>query len=201
MLGFARDIPNLMTLAGLCCGMLAIYFASLQLYPAAMIALLWAVFFDWFDGPVAKLIKGRNKNFMAFGAQLDSLADLVSSGVAPAVILLTVGAYQPVFLPGALFLICAGAIRLAYFNTYVLKEDGTYSGVPIGVNIILMPLVFLFQDIIRPEHFQWVLYGTILLGGTLNIAPIRFAKLTGGWYIAVACFVIALTLFYLLRIY
>lgn len=201
MLGFARDIPNLMTLAGLCCGMLAIYFASLQLYPAAMIALLWAVFFDWFDGPVAKLIKGRNKNFMAFGAQLDSLADLVSSGVAPAVILLTVGAYQPVFLPGALFLICAGAIRLAYFNTYGLKEDGTYSGVPIGVNIILMPLVFLFQDIIRPEHFQWVLYGTILLGGTLNIAPIRFAKLTGGWYIAVACFVIALTLFYLLRIY
>lgn len=201
MLGFARDIPNLMTLAGLCCGMLAIYFASLQLYPAAMIALLWAAFFDWFDGPVAKLIKGRNKNFMAFGAQLDSLADLVSSGVAPAVILLTVGAYQPVFLPGALFLICAGAIRLAYFNTYGLKEDGTYSGVPIGLNIILMPLVFLFQDIIRPEHFQWVLYGTILLGGTLNIAPIRFAKLTGGWYIAVACFVIALTLFYLLRIY
>lgn len=201
MLGFARDIPNLMTLAGLCCGMLAIYFASLQLYPAAMIALLWAAFFDWFDGPVAKLIKGRNKNFMAFGAQLDSLADLVSAGVAPAFILLTVGSYPLVFLPGALFLICAGAIRLAYFNTYGLKEDGTYSGVPIGLNIILMPLVFLLQDIIRPEPFQWVLYGTILLGGTLNIAPIRFAKLTGGWYVAVACFVLALTIFYLLHIF
>ena len=200
MLGFARDIPNLMTLAGLCCGMLAIYFASLQLYPAAMIALLWAAFFDWFDGPVAKLMKGRNKDFMAFGAQLDSLADLVSSGVAPAFILLSVGAYQAVFLPGALFLICAGAIRLAYFNTYGLKEDGTYSGVPIGLNIILMPLVFLLQDVISPEQFQWVLYGTIVLGGTLNIAPIRFAKLTGVWYIAVACFVIALTLFYLLQI-
>jgi CDP-diacylglycerol--serine O-phosphatidyltransferase len=201
MLGFARDIPNLMTLAGLCCGMLAIYFASLQLYPAAMIALLWAAFFDWFDGPVAKLIKARNKDFRAFGAQLDSLADLVSSGVAPAFILLTVGSYQPVFLPGALFLICAGAIRLAYFNTYGFKEDGTYSGVPIGLNIILMPLVFLLQDVIKPEHFQWLLYGTILLGGTLNIAPIRFAKLTGGWYIAVACFVLALTIFYLLHIF
>ena len=160
MLGFVRDIPNLMTLAGLCCGMSAIYFASVQLYPAAMIALLWAAFFDWFDGPVAKLIKGRNKDFMAFGAQLDSLADLVSSGVAPAFILLSVGSYQLVFLPGALFLICVGAIRLAYFNTYGLKEDGTYSGVPFGLNIILMPLVFLLHDIIRPEHFRWVLYGT-----------------------------------------
>ena len=200
MLGFARDIPNLMTLAGLCCGMLAIYFASSQLYSAAMIALLWAAFFDWFDGPVAKLIKGRDKDFMTFGTQLDSLADLVSSGVAPAFILLTVGSYQPVFLPGALYLICAGAIRLAYFNIYGLKEDGTYSGVPIGINIILMPLIFLLHDIVRPDQFQWILYGTILLGGTLNVAPIRFVKLTGAWYIAVACFVLVLTIFYLLQI-
>ena len=200
MLGFAKDIPNIMTLAGLCCGMFAIYFASSQLYPAAMIALLWAAFFDWFDGPVAKFIKGRDKDFMAFGAQLDSLADLVSAGVAPAFILLTVGSYHPVFLPGALYLICAGAIRLAYFNVYGLKEDGTYSGVPIGINIILMPLIFLLHGIIRPEQFQWILYGTILLGGTLNVAPIRFIKLTGAWYIAVACFVLVLTIYYLLHI-
>ncbi len=200
MLGFTRDIPNLMTLAGLCSGMLAIYFAGVQSYPSAMIALLWAAFFDWFDGPVAKFLKGRDEDFMAFGAQLDSLADLVSSGAAPAFILLTVGSFNPVFLPGALFLICAGAIRLAYFNLYGVKEDGTYSGVPIGINIILMPLIFLLHGIIRPEYFQWILYGTILLGGTLNIAPIRFAKLTGGWYIAVACFVLGLTIFYSIHI-
>lgn len=90
MLVFTRDLPNLMTLAGLCCGMLAIYFASFQSYPAAMIALLWAAFFDWFDGPVAKLMKGRSNAFMTFGTQLDSLADLVSAGVAPAFILLSV---------------------------------------------------------------------------------------------------------------
>ena len=40
MLAFARDLPNCMTLAGLCCGMLAIYFASIKSYPAAMVALL-----------------------------------------------------------------------------------------------------------------------------------------------------------------
>jgi len=200
MLGFARDIPNLMTLAGLCCGMLAIYFSSMQSYPAAMIALLWAAFFDWFDGPIAKSMKARGKHFMSFGTQLDSLADLVSAGVAPAYILLAAGSYQAVFLPGALYLVCAGAIRLAYFNIYGLKEDGTYSGVPIGINIILMPLTFMLHGVIRPEQFQWILYGTILLGGTLNIAPIRFIKLTGAWYIAVACFVVTLTGFYAIQI-
>ena len=171
--------PNLMTLAGLCCGMMAIYFASIHNYSAAMIALLWAAFFDWFDGPVAKLMKDRKKVFTGFGTQLDSLADLVSAGVAPAFILLSIGSYEPVFIPGALYLICAGAIRLAYFNTYGLKEDGAYSGVPIGINIILMPLIFIFLNILDTEYFQWLLYGTILVGGTLNIAPIRFTKPTG----------------------
>jgi CDP-diacylglycerol--serine O-phosphatidyltransferase len=200
MLGFVRDVPNLMTLAGLCCGMLAIYFGGTHAYPEAMIALLWACFFDWFDGPVAKSMKHRESDFSAFGAQLDSLADMVSSGVAPAFILLSAASYQPVFLPGALFLICAGAIRLAYFNIYGLKEDGAYSGVPIGVNIIIMPTIFLLYGRISPELFEWILYGSILLGGTLNIAPIRFTKLTGVWYIAVACFVLILTLFYFLQI-
>ena len=196
MLEFARDIPNLMTLSGLCCGMFAMYFASLQRYPETMIALLWAALFDWFDGPVAKSLKGRNKDFKAFGTQLDSLADLVSCGVAPAFILLTVGSFHPLFIPGALFLICAGAIRLAYFNIYGLKGDGSYSGVPIGVNIILMPLMFLSYGMISPELFQWMLYASVLLGGALNISPIRFVKLTGGWYIAILCFVTVLTLYY-----
>lgn len=200
MLVFTRDLPNLMTLAGLCCGMLAIYFASFQSYPAAMIALLWAAFFDWFDGPVAKLMQGRSNDFMAFGAQLDSLADLVSAGVAPAFILLSVGSYQPIFLVGALYLVCAGAVRLAYFNIYGMKEDGTYAGVPIGINIILMPLIFLLDGIISVDYFQWIVYGAVVLGATLNIAPIRFAKLTGAWYVAVASFVLILTVHYIMQL-
>ena len=199
MLAFALDLPNLMTLAGLCCGMLAIYFAHLHSYPAAMIALLWAAFFDWFDGPVAKLMRGRSSEFGAFGGQLDSLADLVSAGVAPALILLSVGARAPVFLAAAIYLVCAGAIRLAYFNIHGLREDGTYAGVPIGVNIILMPLAFLLHGMMSTDHFRWVVFGTVVLGATLNIAPIRFVKLTGGWYVAVACYVLALSVFYVSR--
>lgn len=199
MLAFARDLPNCMTLAGLCCGMLAIYFASMQSYPAAMIALLWAAFFDWFDGPVAKRMQGRGNAFKAFGAQLDSLADLVSAGVAPAFILLSLGSFHPLFIVGALYLVCAGAIRLAYFNIHGLREDGTYAGVPIGLNIILMPLIFLFYGNISMTLFQWLVCLTIILGATLNIAPIRFVKLTGAWYVAVACFVLILSVYYLIQ--
>ena len=200
MLRFMLDIPNLMTLTGLCCGMLSIYFTSLHEYSTAMISLLWAAFFDWFDGPVAKIIKGRNKDFMTFGGQLDSIADLVSCGVAPAFILLTIGNFDSAYIPGALFLVCSGAIRLSYFNVYGLKEDGTYSGVPIGINIILITLVFLLQGTINTEYFQWLLYCVILIGGALNIAPIPFMKLTGVWYVAIACFVFLLTMFYVWRI-
>ena len=200
MLAYARDLPNCMTLAGLCCGMLAIYFASNESYSAAMIALLWAAFFDWFDGPVAKRMQGRGTEFKAFGAQLDSLADLVSAGVAPAFILLSLGSFHPVFIAGALYLVCAGTIRLAYFNIHGLREDGTYSGVPIGLNIILMPLIFLLHGSIGMPLFQWLVCITVILGATLNIAPIRFAKLTGAWYVAVACFVLILSVYYLVQL-
>ena len=50
------------------------------------------------------------------------------------------------------------------------------------------------------DNYEFATHRTILLGGTLNIAPIRFLKLTGAWYIAVACFVLILTIFYLLQI-
>ena len=54
ILYFVADWPNLITLTGLCGGVLAIFFALEQNYPAAIIAMLWAVAFDWYDGVVAR---------------------------------------------------------------------------------------------------------------------------------------------------
>ena len=77
----AGDPANAVTLAGLFCGVLGIYFAVCDVFPAAVIALLWATFFDWFDGPIARRTKGRTDELRALGGQLDSLVDIVSSGV------------------------------------------------------------------------------------------------------------------------
>ena len=59
MLWFARDLPNLVSLAGLVSALLGIYFAILGVFPAAMIGLVWAVVFDWLDGRVARGMKDR----------------------------------------------------------------------------------------------------------------------------------------------
>lgn len=61
ILSFAKDIPNLFSLAGLACTILAIYFSILGIYSAAMIGMIWAVAFDWADGLIARRMKGRTK--------------------------------------------------------------------------------------------------------------------------------------------
>jgi len=103
-LSFVYDRANLLTLAGLACGILAIWFSARGAYAAAATALLWALFCDWFDGPLARRITVRSDEDRAFGAQLDSLTDIVSSGVAPAVLLISIGNFDPWFLPGAFLL-------------------------------------------------------------------------------------------------
>ena len=99
--GHAADLANAFTLAGLFCGVLGIYFAVRGVFSAAVIALLWATFFDWCDGPIARRTKGRPHELRALGGQLDSLVDIVSSGVGPAILLLSIGGFSPWFIPGA----------------------------------------------------------------------------------------------------
>jgi len=126
MFAHAADLANAITLAGLFCAVLGIYFAVRGVFSAAVIALLWATFFDWFDGPVARRTKGRTDDLRALGGQLDSLVDIVSSGVGPAILLLSVGNFSPWFIPGAFALVAAGVLRLSYFNVFGLEDESTY---------------------------------------------------------------------------
>ena len=89
IISFAKDLPNICSLAGLLSAVLAIYFAILGVFPAAMIGLIWAVFFDWSDGNIARRMKGRTEKQRMFGGQLDSLIDIVSFGICPAIVLLS----------------------------------------------------------------------------------------------------------------
>jgi CDP-diacylglycerol--serine O-phosphatidyltransferase len=87
MLTFARDLSKICSLAGLFCAVLCIYYAILGNFPAAIIGMIWAVFFDWADGIIACRMKDRTDEYRAFGGQLDSLIDIVSFGICPAVLL------------------------------------------------------------------------------------------------------------------
>ncbi len=191
-LSFVYDRANLLTLAGLVCGILAIWFSVRGAYAAATTALLWALFCDWFDGPLARRIPDRTDEDQAFGAQLDSLTDIVSSGLAPAMLLISIGDFEPWFLPGAFLLVVAGAIRLAHFNVFG-HEGGAYSGLPIDSNIIVVTALFPFRELLGHDAFSWVLYVAVITLAILNVAPFRMPKLVGGWYYIVAIYVVAMT--------
>ncbi len=179
ILSFVKDLPNLCSLAGLACTILAIYFSILGFFYAAMIGMIWAVAFDWADGLVARRMKGRSGNDRVFGGQLDLLIDIVSYGVTPAVLLLSFGDFAPIFLVGAFIMLAASAIRLSYFSTFGLSGAAKYTGLALDNNSIVLVFIFLFESILSQEIFTVVLYVSGVTLAVLNVSQIKTPKLSG----------------------
>jgi phosphatidylserine synthase len=147
ILSFIKDLPNLCSLAGLGCTLLATYFIVLENYSAAMIGMIWAVAFDWADGLIARRMKGRTGADRMFGGQLDLLIDIVSYGVTPAMLVLSYGEFSPLLLPIAFIMLIAGVIRLSYFSTFGLADGSKYTGLAIDNNNIFV------SRIVQPKRF------------------------------------------------
>jgi len=179
ILSYVKDIPNLCSLAGLACTILAIYFSVLGVYHAAMIGMIWAVAFDWADGLIARRMKGRTSEDRIFGGQLDVLIDIVSYGVAPAILLLSYGNFDLIFLPGAFIMLAASALRLSYFSTFGLVGGKQYTGLALDNNNIILVFIFLFEGIFSQGTFSLILYASCLSLATLNVSQIKTPKLSG----------------------
>lgn len=150
-LSIIRLIPNMVTVLGLCAGVTAIRFALGGNWEAAVAAILVASFLDLLDGGMARLLGAGS----SFGAELDSLADLVSFGVAPAVILYAWtldGAGSVGWALALMFCVCC-ALRLARFNTALDDEEQPpwafryFTGLPTpaAAGFVLLPMVLSFQ--------------------------------------------------------
>jgi CDP-diacylglycerol--serine O-phosphatidyltransferase len=148
-LSFNRLIPNIMTLLGLCAGLVAIRFAIDGRWSQAATFIVVAAVIDGLDGRLARLLKATSR----FGAEFDSLADFLSFGVAPALVLYlwSMQVVGPLgFIPCLLFAVCS-SLRLARFNAaldvVVEKPKPAYAynfftGVPApaGAGCALFPL-------------------------------------------------------------
>jgi len=196
MLSFAMDLPNICSLAGLLCAVLGIYYAILGNFPVAIIGALWAVLFDWADGIIARQMTGRTDHHRAFGSQLDSLIDIVSFGVFPAIFLLSYGKFSPWFLPGAFLIIATSAIRVSYFNIFGLIDDETYMGLALDNNIIILAFVFLFESFFNHTVFSIILYTLLMVFLVLNLAPVRTPKFAGKWFYVLMVYTLVLTVIY-----
>ncbi|MEP1571478.1 CDP-alcohol phosphatidyltransferase family protein [Roseibium album] len=179
ILSFLKDLPNICSLAGLGCSLLAIYFILIGVYPAAIIGMIWAVAFDWADGIVARRMSGRTGADREFGGQLDLLIDVVSYAVTPTILILNYAAHNPLFLPVVFVMLVFGVIRLSYFSTFGLSDDGKYTGLAIDNNSLALVFLFLFEGYVDPTVFA-VLLGACGLGlAVLNVSQIKTPKLSG----------------------
>ncbi len=151
-----RMIPNFLTLLALCAGLSAVRFALQGRWEHAAIAILAAAILDGLDGRIARILKGSSR----FGAELDSLSDFVSFGVAPAIMIylwsLKDSGRFAWFL--VLFYAICAALRLARFNTALEDPNppawtcNYFTGVPspVAAGLVLLPLglSFLLDEIL-----------------------------------------------------
>ncbi len=179
ILSFVKDLPNICSLSGLACTVLAIYFSILGVYSAAMIGMIWAVAFDWADGLIARKMKGRTGDDRKFGGQLDVLIDIVSYGVTPAILLLSYGKFEAIYLIGAFIMLAASAIRLSYFSTFGLAGGTKYTGLALDNNNIIIVFIFLFEGLFSNGNFAIFLYVSGVSLAALNVSQIKTPKLSG----------------------
>ncbi|MBN9244446.1 MAG: CDP-diacylglycerol--serine O-phosphatidyltransferase [Mesorhizobium sp.] len=142
--------PNLVTVLAICAGLSGIRFGFEGRFETATVMVLLAAFLDGIDGRLARLLKATSK----FGAQMDSLADIVNFGVAPALVLyayLLDRAGSPGWIAALLFAIACG-MRLARFNVLDEQKDRPawqneyFVGVPApaGAMLVMLPLYLSF---------------------------------------------------------
>jgi len=163
-----RLLPNIVTLSNLILGVISLWLTMEQEYTESAIAILLAMVMDGLDGRIARRFKVSSD----FGKELDSLSDLVSFGVAPALLayasVLYIYGYAGLGL-SIIFALC-GAIRLAHFN--VLNIKTYFIGVPIT---FAGPLLTIF--VLLANKIPLYLYPVITIGlAYLMISKIRIPK-------------------------
>lgn len=180
-------LPSILTLANLFCGFYAIIAIHKQHFHKAVLAIIIALVVDVLDGAVARFAKATSD----FGVELDSLADLVSFGVAPGM-LAYVFAMQPFgrigWLAAFLFAAC-GALRLARFNIQTKKSDKRYFiglPVPAAAGLVVSSVLFLGEspslvvlgyEVLSPEVTSALMVVLVTATAFLMVSKVRYRSL------------------------
>jgi CDP-diacylglycerol--serine O-phosphatidyltransferase len=180
-------LPNLITLLALCAGLTAIRMAVENRLDLALAAIVLAVLLDGIDGRLARMLKGTSR----FGAELDSLADFVNFGVAPALILYFWGLHElksAGWIAALVFAICA-ALRLARFNVMIDDPNqpawagNFFTGIPApaGAITVLLPIYLNFLGVSNGLVTVWLTFFYTLVIALLMVSrlPVFSGKRVG----------------------
>ena len=178
-----RMVPNVLTLLALCAGMTAIRYAISGDFTYATFAIIAAGVCDGLDGRLARLLKATSP----FGAELDSLADFISFGVAPAAVvyLWTMSQLHSVGWAIVLFYAVCCALRLARFNAQLAAEPppwraNFFSGAPApaGAGLLMWPMFISFEWgdwIVRSPYLNavWISSVALLMVSTIPTVSLK----------------------------
>ncbi len=165
-------IADVASLANAVSGMLAIIMAYYQNPIFCAIFLVLAVVFDAIDGPLAR--RFPNDTDEVFGETIDSLADAISFGIAPAVIIYELFR-TPVMIIASVLLLCCGILRLSRYNTIITEQTGptkTFIGLPIPVSSFMLSLL-LFSQVENPL----MVLAVMSLIALLMVSSLKYPKI------------------------
>jgi len=188
-----RILPNLITLANLTCGLFSVIFAFDGNLPLASFYIFAGAFFDFFDGLAARLLKVSGE----FGKQLDSMADMVTFGVAPGFLLFHFMFYlnnnmffgdsmenSSLFFPSSLALLIPifSAVRLANFNIDT-RQVTSFIGLPtpvLAIFVASLPLIDKYQQLSMLSDFRFLIAISVilplLLVAKISLFSLKFSK-------------------------
>lgn len=187
-ISIGKLVPSSITLLALASGITAIRFGMDDKWAVAVSFIILAGILDMLDGRAARMLGADSR----FGAQLDSLADLVSFGVAPGIIMYRWSLHQMDHLGwiAALIFCACGAIRLARFNVESVRDEGATKGnpyftglpTPAAACMVLLPLLVSFQWNDPVIKHAWVSLTILLVTSALMVSrlptpSIKYMKL------------------------
>ncbi len=200
---FSRYLPNTITILSLCCGLTSIKFSISEEWQIAIFLIIFAAVFDFFDGWFARKLKGGSN----FGAELDSLGDFISFGVAPSLLIYfwSLSELKSLGWSVALFFSVCSALRLARFTAdiYITSkpiDSSTYFvGIPspAAAGLSLLPMfIFIEFNLSFLKNSYLNLFNLILIGflmiskiPTISFKKINFSKKYAPWIILLSAII------------
>ena len=199
----AKYVPNFVTLLSLSSGFTSISFSLNKEWEIAIYLILLATVFDFFDGWFARKLKSGSN----FGAELDSLSDFVSFGVAPSILiyLWSTNSLGSLGWGATLFFVICSSLRLARFTADIyitnkpIDDNEYFVGIPspAAAGLVLLPLFIFFEfnlEFIKNEYLN--LFNTVLIGfmmiskiPTLSLKKLNINQKYKTWIILIFVFI------------
>lgn len=174
-----KHIPNLLTLGNLFCGVIAVLYTLSENFELAFLWVVAGIIFDFFDGFVARLLKVASP----LGVQLDSLADMVTAGVVPGLVMFTlmkkVTPFESYYAYAGLLITLSSAYRLAKFNIDT-RQTSSFIGLPTPANALFInSLALIYTSGSMPFLFDnyWILVSITLVSSFLLNSEIHLFAL------------------------